>query len=120
MDAIRLSNTRSTHWPAEIQEALRDLQAALRQIYGPQAPRLILYGSYARGDANEASDVDVLLVYPEQAPAGAEIQRLGGILSELNMRYQVLISVLPASQQDLQTAQNAFWNNIRREGIILA
>lgn len=120
MKTIRPLSTRSTRWPAEVRDALRDLQAALRQLYGPQAPRLLLYGSYARGEANEASDVDVLLVYPEQVPAGGEIQRLCGILADLNLRYQVLISVLPASQQDLHTAQNTFWNTIRREGITLA
>jgi predicted nucleotidyltransferase len=78
MKTIRLLSPRSTRWPAEVQDALRDLQAALRQLYGPQAPSLLLYGSYARGEANEASDVDVLLVYPEQVPAGGEIQRLAG------------------------------------------
>jgi len=91
MKTIRPLSTRSTRWPAEVRDALRDLQAALRQLYGPQAPRLLLYGSYARGEANEASDVDVLLVYPEQVPAGGEIQRLCGILADLNLRYQVLI-----------------------------
>lgn len=89
-------------------------------MYGPQAPRLLLYGSYARGEATEASDVDVLLVYRQRTPPGSEIQRLGGILADLNLRYQVLISVLPASQDDLHTSQSAFWENIRQEGIALA
>jgi uncharacterized protein len=120
MKTVRLSNPHSSRWPGEVQAALRDLQSALRQVYGAQAPHLLLYGSYARGEANEASDVDVLLIYRERAPAGSEIQRLGAILAELNLRYQVLISVLPASQEDLQTGRGAFWENIRQEGIALA
>ena len=120
MKTIRLIHPRSNHLPGEVQSALRDFQAALRQLYAAQVPRMLLYGSYARDKANTDSDVDVLLVYPQPVPAWAEIQRLGGILADLNLRYQVLITVLPASQQELQTTQNAFWNNIRREGITLA
>ena len=120
MKTIRLLNLHSTRWPGEVQSALRDLKSALRQLYGRHTPRMLLYGSYTRDEANETSDVDVLLVYPQQVPAWTEIQRLGSILADLNLRYQVLISVVPASQQDLHTAQNSFWNNIRREGITLA
>jgi uncharacterized protein len=119
MKTVRLRQSYSSRWPGEVQAALRDLQAALRRMYGRRAPRLLLYGSYARGDAIQASDVDVLLLYPQRTPPGSEIQRLGGILADLNLRYQVLISVLPASRDDLQTAQGAFWDNIRREGIAL-
>jgi uncharacterized protein len=117
METIQLFGARSNRWPGEVQEALRDLQAALGKLYGLHAPQMLLYGSYARGDANETSDVDVLLVYPAPVSSGNEIKRLGGILADLNLRYQVLISVLPANQQDLQTEHNAFWDNIRREGI---
>lgn len=120
MKTISLRRSRSPYWPTEVQEALRDLRDALRQLYGPQAPRVLLYGSYARGEATDTSDIDVLLLYPQQVLSGSEIQRLGEVLADLNLRYQVLISVLPASQNDLQTAQGAFWNNIRKEAIALA
>ncbi len=119
METIQLRQPDSVHWPAAVEAALRDLQTALRQMYGSQAPRLLLYGSYARGDANETSDVDVLLLYPGKVSVGNEIQRLGSILADLNLRYQVLVSVLPTSQADWQTGSTAFWNQIRQEGVSL-
>ena len=120
MDTIRIRQSQTTSWPAAVEGALRDLQAALLEMYGRQAPHVLLYGSYARGEADEDSDVDVLLLYPGQVAAGREIQRLGGILAELNLRYQVLISALPVSRADWENAHSAFWNNVRREGVALA
>ena len=119
MKNVRIHSTQSPALPGQVKSALRELQAALRQLYGVQAPQVLIYGSYARGEANEASDVDVLLLYPEKVSAGSEIQRLGSILADLNIRYQVLISVLPASQNELQNSHDSFWNNIRREEVTL-
>jgi len=119
MKTIRLKNARSRLLPAEVRLALHDLQSALRQTYGVGAPDLLIYGSYARGEAQEASDVDILLVYPGKVSPGAEIQRLGAALSAINLQYQVLISVLPASTEDLQSDQQPFWQNVRSEAVAL-
>ena len=101
MSTSDIRQSQITPWPAAVEGALRDLQAALLQMYGRQAPH-------------------VLLLYPGQVATGREIQRLGGILAELNLRYQVLISALPVSRADWENAHSAFWNNVRREGVALA
>jgi predicted nucleotidyltransferase len=106
-------------WPREVRWALRDLRISLRRLYGEQAPSLLLYGSYARGEADEASDVDVLLIYPVDMLSGHEINRLGSILADINVRYQVLISVLPVSEQEYQSSSGIFWKNVRQEGVLL-
>ncbi len=106
-------------WPLEVRGALRDLRVSLHRLYGKQAPILLLYGSYARGEAQETSDVDVMLIYPAEVPSGHEINRLGSILADLNLRYQVLISVLPVSKNAYQNSSGNFWKNIRQEGILL-
>jgi predicted nucleotidyltransferase len=50
------------HLPPALQEAVRKLEAGLRELYGERFHGLLLYGSYARGDAREGSDVDLLLL----------------------------------------------------------
>ena len=107
------------HLPKNVLLALRKLQADLRKIYHEQAPMLLLYGSYARGEAQDASDVDVLLIYPSEVLAGQEIERLTGVLADLNLRYQVLISITPTSEKSFRHLTGAFWNNIRREGVMI-
>ena len=100
-----------------VRAALRDLQAELRQLYGPRAPLALVYGSYARGEENPNSDIDILLLYPRAIQPGKEIERVSAILAGLNLRYQVLISILPARKTDYRRAAGAFWQNIRREGV---
>lgn len=117
--ATHLINSSGYIWPQEVRKALRDLRISLRRLYGKQAPSVMLYGSYARGEAAEGSDVDVLLIYPAVVPPGHEINRLGAILAELNLHYQVLISVLPVSEQAYQNSTGIFWRNIRQEGVLL-
>ena len=63
------------------------------------------------------SDIDILLLYPRAVRPGKEIKRVSAILAKLNLRYQVLISVLPAREADYQRATGAFWQNLRKEGV---
>jgi len=101
------------------QAALRQLRAYLQAVYGEDAPRMMLYGSEARGDAKEASDVDVLLIYQHAISRGEEIRRLGDVLADLNLTYNLLISVLPIAETEYQSATGPFWANVRREGVVL-
>jgi predicted nucleotidyltransferase len=103
----------------KLQVALHDLHLGLRQLYGARAPRIVLYGSYARGKAHANSDIDVLLLFTEMIRPGAEITRISQLLADLNLRYQVLVSVVPATLQQYQEASGPFWKNIRREGIAI-
>jgi len=46
----------------QIQESLKILVARLKAKYTPE--QIILFGSYARGTADAASDVDILVISP--------------------------------------------------------
>jgi predicted nucleotidyltransferase len=97
--------------------ALLDLQTELQKIYGGAAPAILVYGSFARNEANADSDIDVLLLYRKKIQPGKEIQRISAVLADLNIRYQVLISILPGTEKDYQNAKGALWQNIRRESV---
>ena len=81
-----------------------------------RAPIVKVYGSQARGEATSASDIDVLLIYPDEIQPGREILQLRDILSKINLRYQELIAVLPVSEKDYQNRSTPLWMNIRQEG----
>ncbi len=115
--SVRSSKTRSIKARTPTPEALRSLAADLRSLYGDATLELVLYGSQARGDARPESDVDVLLLFREPVRASAEIRRVSPLLAEINLRYGMLISVLPTDTQTFESAEGAFWSNIRREGV---
>lgn len=46
----------------DIEPILDEAKERLQKIYGERLKGLILYGSYARGDATEGSDIDLIIV----------------------------------------------------------
>jgi predicted nucleotidyltransferase len=53
--------------------------------------QVILFGSYARGEANESSDLDLLVIEPEVAAPRAESARLRRELRDLEVALDVIV-----------------------------
>jgi predicted nucleotidyltransferase len=51
--------------PPNVMVALKDAKARLHAAFGERLVSVKLFGSYARGEATERSDVDVLVVLDE-------------------------------------------------------
>ena len=83
----------------KIKEVLREFRAELEKLYGDRLKNIILYGSWARGDATEDSDVDLLIVLREEIIPGKEIDRMIEIITEINLKHKALISVYPVSEK---------------------
>ncbi len=101
----------------EIKEVLEEFKKEIEKLYGKQLKRVILYGSYARGDATEDSDIDLLIVLEGNIIPGKEIDRMIDIITEINLNYGVLISVYPVSEEDYTNLNSPLLINVRREGI---
>ena len=68
-----------------IAEAGRRLAAATEDA------RVILFGSYARGDAGPSSDLDLLVIEPEAPTPRAESARLRRELRDLEVALDVIV-----------------------------
>ena len=100
-----------------VRTVLREFKSELAKLYGESVPDVLVYGSYARGEPNSESDIDILLLFPKEIRPGEEIRRVNWILADLNLRFQVLISVLPASENELRSSSTPFWENVRHESV---
>ena len=68
------------------------IQQAVQQLLSVATPsRVILFGSHARGDATEGSDLDLLIVEPEVDNVGEEMMRLHKALWPLNIPVDILV-----------------------------
>jgi predicted nucleotidyltransferase len=96
-----------------IQDAVR------RVVEAANAPlKVILFGSYARGDATEASDLDLLVVERGISDTGAEMIRLSDALAPLDVGVDLLVY----SEEEFKQRQNwcstpVYW--AMREGKVL-
>jgi predicted nucleotidyltransferase len=103
-----------------VQQIAKEYKAKLRDLYGPELSKLILFGSYARGDYNAESDVDFAIVLHDPAirPA-AEILKTSAIASGLSLKYGIMVSSLHVSLDKKQISQQGVYCNIRKEGIVI-
>ncbi len=99
---------------------LRDAAVAAVQIFGVPLQEGFLYGSYARGDYTDESDVDILLIIDlPPAQIARHRRELAEFTSQLSLAYDVTVSV--AVKSAAQFARYAdvlpYYQNVLREGI---
>lgn len=99
-----------------IRPILEEFKRELQRIYGPRLKRLILYGSYARGEADEGSDLDLLVVLDRADDPLSERERLSEVIFKLALKHNIVLSVLPIAERDLERPKPLFLN-VKREGI---
>ena len=79
-----------------------------------------LYGSYARGDYSNESDVDILLTVPlEQSELSKHRMAIASISSDLSLDYDVTVSITVKSLKlfNQYCSILPFYQNVLREGI---
>jgi predicted nucleotidyltransferase len=96
---------------------LREFRQSLEELYGDRLIHLILYGSHARNQATEASDIDIMVVLKDPVSVVEEIFRMGTVRTSLSLKYDELISVLPISETEYLHKATPLIENIRQEGI---
>ena len=92
------------------------------RIYGSHLRKIILYGSYARGDFREDSDIDIMiLVDLDDSEIKAAGRRLSDVTFDINFDFDVLIMpiVQNAAFSEHWVGAYPFFNQINNEGIEL-
>jgi predicted nucleotidyltransferase len=101
---------------ADVKSLARELASELKQVYGPRLREIILYGSWARGDADPESDVDFLVVLDGYEGFSRELDRIVGVSTALTLKYNVYVSTQPISFDRYREGQESFLEEVRREG----
>lgn len=102
-----------------LESTLRELEDELRKLYGDRYAGLLLYGSHARGESDEGSDVDVLLLLYGRVQTGREIRRSSEVVARISLDSDRTLSVIPVSAEDYHSSAEPYLTNARREGRLL-
>lgn len=101
----------------DIRAVLREVKQRLERLYKDRLVSVILYGSYARGEAADSSDIDLVVVLKGGVRPGREIDYMLDAVTDLNLKYNTLISICPVSENAFETVKSPLILNVRQEGI---
>ncbi|HAT51301.1 MAG: nucleotidyltransferase domain-containing protein [Magnetococcales bacterium] len=87
---------------------IQQIGTLLAEAIGPS--RIILFGSFARGDAREESDLDLLVVEPAVENRVREITRLQQLLRPLRIPVDLLVcSVAEMEERRTYSSGAIYW-----------
>ena len=94
----------------------------IQRIFGEHLSKVILYGSYARGDFQSNSDVDIMILLDmPDIEIKAYSRRLSYMTYDFNMDHDLDIKPIAKSENHFQkwVKNYPFYANVQKEGVIL-
>jgi hypothetical protein len=98
------------------EEALQEFIESVKKKYSGKIERIFLFGSYARGDYGEESDIDVLII------GDIPLDELIDISFPLLLKYGVYVSPHVMTEEHfsfLEKGGYGFIKNVEEEGRII-
>ena len=104
----------------KIKNITSEVYEELIKLFGKKIERIFLYGSYARGDFNLESDIDIMvLLNCEQKEITERRKEISRIASRIGLKNDIMVSLLARNCDDYenQMKYQPFYQNIEKEGV---
>jgi predicted nucleotidyltransferase len=108
MPGVRPEDLAPADDPGEGMRIAEEAARRLREVYGDRLRKVVLFGSWVRGEAHEESDVDLLVVLDEIENRARERDRLVDVLYDLEIDSRRAIQAFPVAEADAQTGRRTF------------
>ncbi len=100
-----------------ITPVLQYTRTRVEEIYGARFVELQLFGSHARNEAREDSDIDLLLVLDGEVARYEENWKLSDVVLEVMRRFDQVVSFVVVSSYELEHADWPLLDGIKDETI---
>jgi predicted nucleotidyltransferase len=92
----------------------------MENLFKNKLKKIILYGSYARNEQTEESDMDIMVLVDESQEVLKKYDEIvTDIMVDLSLKFNIVLSIYLQSYQEYNKYNNVlpFFCNIEREGI---
>ena len=103
----------------KLQIIVETIKQGLEDQYQDLLESIVLYGSQARGDARQDSDIDLLVVLKSLVHPCEEIDKTTDLIAEICLDYDVVISWQFMSLAAFETQDSSFHRNIKKDGLYI-
>lgn len=104
----------------EMLKKLCEMCEAFEKIYGENIAEVVLYGSYARGQETDESDIDMALLLRENQTE-EQYDRMTDVIVDYQLELGITLSIIPIEQQKFVEWNRTlpFYKNMLKDGIVL-
>ncbi|MCD7741018.1 MAG: nucleotidyltransferase domain-containing protein [Ruminococcus sp.] len=107
---------------SELNIILKEIAKSYQLTYGNDLSKVILYGSYARGDYQDDSDIDIVaIVKGARKEIQDKLEKVWDISHDLSMEYGIIVSPTVIPQDEFERCKNdiPYYKNIEKDGIVV-
>ncbi|UCH96194.1 MAG: nucleotidyltransferase domain-containing protein [Candidatus Aminicenantes bacterium] len=103
----------------KVDELFKRIEVELKKLLGEKLKKLILFGSYSRGDYDSESDVDIIALVDEPHPDEKYEEKLLDIIVDFSMEYGLLLSLFLENEKEYEETKSVepLLKKIEKEGI---
>lgn len=104
----------------QFEELTRQIVSAYKETYGDDISCIYLYGSYARGDYTEHSDIDfVAIVHGDRQALQDQLSEVWDRASDIGSTFDMIISstVIPYDEFETYRDTLPYYQNIIKDGL---
>ena len=108
--------------PNSIRNIVYTFSFQLRKLLGDKLSKIIIYGSYARGDYHQYSDVDVMILVRMSEEEIKQIENtIYDMVFDIQMETGVDISPIIKNEDQYEYWVDVlpFYRNVRDEGVVV-
>jgi predicted nucleotidyltransferase len=88
-------------------------------VYGERLRRVLLFGSWARGDAHPESDIDLLVVLDRVDSIWDELRRMDPHLWRHSFANDTVVTALPVAERDVEERKRPVLVRAQTEGLLV-
>lgn len=107
----------------KIKAVMTQFAKETKKIYGTVLQAVILYGSCARGDFADDSDIDIMVLLDvAQEEIGNARSKILDVSDQIDLKYDVVLTPVIQSwrQYNQYMTVSCFYQNVQKEGIKFA
>ena len=100
-----------------IKRLINQIKAHLTKVYGEGVKKVILYGSYVRGETTKDSDIDILVLVDQSLNPFEVRESLSELLFDILLEEGEHISVIVVPERFYDNYNSPFILNVKKEGV---
>ena len=105
-----------------INDILNEFTNKVKRLLGNRVKRIILYGSYARGDYNKNSDIDIMILTDLNYEEIENYRdKISDIAFDIELEKGVILSpvIKNIDAYNARLNVNPFYTNVNKEGVVI-